>query len=83
MGNTKGSVAIFPFDPKSKGIEEAKSGRIDAVGYGDAQFVYEGSPAQTPAAGESLERKSLTTDTENNSDDFVIDGNPSPEKASN
>lgn len=83
LGNTKGSVAIFPFDPKSKSAEEAKNGRIDAVGYGDVQFVYEGSPAQVPAAGESLERKSLTTDTENNSDDFVIDGNPSPERASN
>jgi len=34
LSNSAGSVAIFPWDPEDKTAEEAKSVRIDAMGWG-------------------------------------------------
>ena len=44
---------------------------IDMVGFGEP-FSSEGSPASNPAGGESIERKEIGLDTNDNSQDFVI-----------
>lgn len=54
---------------------------IDKVGWGNADEP-EGSPAPALEANKSLERKSLTTDTDNNSNDFILI-NPSPKNSTN
>ncbi|MBI2084708.1 MAG: lamin tail domain-containing protein [Candidatus Aenigmarchaeota archaeon] len=81
--STNGSVAVFPFNPNMKSIEEAKNGRVDAVAWGNPDHVYEGSPAQVPSSDKSLERKSLATDTDDNSNDFAINAVPTPKNSSN
>jgi hypothetical protein len=45
LSNDKGSVAIFPWDPETKTAEQAKSGRIDAVAWGNVSYVKEGLEA--------------------------------------
>ena len=80
LSNSKGSIAILPFDPKGKSAEEAKSGRIDALGWGNVSHVFEGVPCSTPSRGKSLERNSHL-DTDNNSLDFIIT-TPTPENSS-
>jgi hypothetical protein len=83
-----GSVGIFPWDPNTKTAEEAKAGKIDAVGWGSATYVYETATASTPGSGESIERKSLgggyapCQDMDNNSFDFVVQGTPTPKNSS-
>lgn len=54
---------------------------VDKVGWGDAN---EPEGIATPALedGKSLERKSLTTDTDNNSNDFIL-SSPSPRNSAN
>ena len=47
---------------------------VDAIGWGETT-LYEGTPASIDV-GKSMERKSLTTDTDNNFEDFVIKDNP-------
>lgn len=81
FSNTNGSVAIFPFDPKSKSIDEAKVGRIDAVGWGNPTYVYEGTSAPVPEKGKSLQRKSLSVDTDNNLNDFIVSDSPTPQNS--
>jgi uncharacterized repeat protein (TIGR01451 family) len=82
-----GSVGIFPWDPDTKTAEEAKAGRIDAVGWGSVTYVYETATASTPSSGESIERKSLNggygpcKDTNNNSIDFFVQGTPTPKNS--
>ncbi len=84
LSDTAGSVGIFPWDPNTKTAEEAKAGKIDAVGWGSATYVYETATASTPGSGESIERNPLKEgyapcqDTDDNSVDFVVQDTPTP-----
>jgi hypothetical protein len=55
---------------------------VDALGYGSfggsATFAGEGMPAPDVDAGESLARYGTTTDADDNSADFYVNGSPSP-----
>lgn len=62
-------------------IIDTDSTVIDKVGWGDANDA-EGSPTPALEENKSLERKSLTTDTDNNSNDFTL-ATPSPKNSSN
>ncbi|MGB7000946.1 MAG: NosD domain-containing protein [Halobacteriota archaeon] len=83
-----GSVGIFPWDPDTKTAEEAKAGKIDAVGWGSVTYVYETATASTPGSGESIEREPLKEgyapcqDTDDNSVDFDEPGTPTPKNIS-
>ncbi len=88
-----GSVGIFPWDPDTKTAEEAKAGRIDAVGWGSVDYVYEDKNATVPGSDKSLQRKVSATinedgvhgpawDTDNNSTDFFLQSNPNPQNSS-
>ena len=96
LGDNKGSVAIFPWDPREKTVDEAKTMCIDAVGWkqndqADDPIVHEGAPTSNPDAGKSMVRKTDATgvdplygnawDTDNNSDDFVLQV-PNPQNSS-
>lgn len=62
-------------------IIDANGFVIDKVGYGNATDP-ENSPALAPDDSKNLQRKSLTTDTDNNSNDF-ISATPSPRNSAN
>ncbi|MBI2547273.1 MAG: lamin tail domain-containing protein [Candidatus Aenigmarchaeota archaeon] len=81
--SNNGSIAVFPFDPRTKTSEDAKNGRIDAVGWGNPAYVFENSPAIPPDSGSSLQRKSVTADTDNNLADFDVNGQPTPKNSTN
>ena len=87
LSDTAGSVGIFHWDPDTKTAEEAKAGRIDAVGWGSVTYVYETATASTPSSGESIERKSLNgdyapaQDTDDNSIDFFVQDTPTPKNS--
>jgi hypothetical protein len=83
LNDAAGSVAIFPWDPAEKTAEEAEEGRIDAVAWGAVSYVKEGSEAEVPDSGLSLQRRVNETvtfdgvhgpgwDTENNAADFFL-----------
>jgi parallel beta-helix repeat protein len=82
-----GSVGIFPWDPDTKTAEEAKAGKIDAVGWGSVTYVYETATASTPGSGESIEREPLKDgyapcqDTDDNSVDFFVQDAPTPKNS--
>ncbi|MGB3457791.1 MAG: NosD domain-containing protein, partial [Halobacteriota archaeon] len=88
LKDTAGSVGIFPWDPDTKTAEEAKTGKIDAVGWGSVTYVYETATASTPGSGESIEREPLKVgyapcqDTDDNSVDFVVQDIPTPKNSS-
>ena len=88
LSNTAGSVGIFPWDPDTKTAEEAKAGKIDAVGWGSVTYVYETATASTPGSGESIEREPLKEgyapcqDTDDNSVDLVVQDTPTPKNSS-
>jgi len=63
LSNSAGSVGIFPWDPDEKTPEEAKNGRIDAVGWGSVEYVKEDSEAGVPSEGKSIERKAQSAST--------------------
>ncbi|MDD2731868.1 MAG: lamin tail domain-containing protein [Candidatus Pacebacteria bacterium] len=74
LNNDLGAVAVFPWDPEDKTIEEANLGRIDAVGWGGIN-VKEKEAADLPQEGESLQREINKEgqgyqDTDNNKSDF-------------
>lgn len=48
LSNSAGAVGIFPWDPATKTAEDAKSGRIDAVGWGSVEYVNETQSAAVP-----------------------------------
>ncbi|NQE54064.1 Cell surface glycoprotein, partial [ANME-1 cluster archaeon GoMg3.2] len=82
-----GSVGIFPWDPDTKTAEEAKAGKIDALGWGSVTYVYETATASTPSSGKSIERSSLKEgyapcqDTDDNSVDLVVQETPTPKNS--
>ncbi len=78
-----GSISIFSFNPRTKTSDEAKNGRTDTVGWNSPVYVFESSPAITPENGKSLQRTSLTSDTDNNSQDFSLNDSPSPKNSTN
>jgi parallel beta-helix repeat protein len=88
LSNTAGSVGIFPWVPNTKTAEEAKAGKIDAVGWSGVTHVYETATASTPSLGESIERKPLKDgyapcqDTDDNSVDFDVQDTPTPKNRS-
>jgi len=51
---------------------------VDKVGFGENACFPEGSPAANPPEAQSIERKELGLDTDDNSQDFIINENPSP-----
>lgn len=56
---------------------------IDKVGWGNAKD-FEGSPITNPEKGQSIERKKINEiyqDTDNNSSDFFINFNPTPQNS--
>ncbi len=79
LGNSEGSVAIFPWDPEGKTSEEAENGRIDAVGWGDVE-IKESESCDPAPKGKSLNRISSSQyqDTDLNSFDFEIRDDPTP-----
>ena len=91
LSNSAGSVAIFPWKLQEKTVDEAKNGRIDAVGWGSVDHVYENATTVVPPDGESIERKANETgaipgygnawDTDNNSNDFVLREVPNPQNS--
>lgn len=89
LSNLNGSVAVFPFDPKTKTVEDAKAGKIDALGWGYPENVYENVSSVAPESGKSLERKpgySNSTagngwDTDDNLEDFIIRDTPEPQNS--
>jgi hypothetical protein len=62
-------------------IIDANSTIIDKVGWGDANEP-EGSATVALEENKSLERKSLTTDTDNNANDFIL-STPTPKNSTN
>jgi len=83
LDNTSGSVAIFPWDPTGKTVEESEAGRIDAVAWGTVSYVKEGTEAPAPGSGLSLQRRVSETvtfdgvhgpgwDTDINAADFFV-----------
>ena len=88
--SNNGSIAVFPFNPRTKtnadaqnGRIDAQNGRIDALGWGNPAFVFESSPAVTPSNDKSLTRNSLTTDSDNNAQDFSLSTAPTPRNSTN
>ncbi len=51
---------------------------VDKVGFGESPFSPEGTAAPEPPAEKSTQRKTLGIDTNDNSQDFVINETPSP-----
>jgi hypothetical protein len=90
LSDTNGSIAVFPFDPTTKTTEEAKLGRIDAMGWGNPVYVYENTSCLVPDINKSLERKpgylNSTAgngwDSDNNLEDFVLRDLPEPQNFS-
>lgn len=76
LHDKKGSVAIFPWDPTTKTVDEAKNGRIDALGWGSANHVYETTAPPYPDVYKSLVRRIDGWDEDNNASDFIEDDLP-------
>jgi DNA/RNA endonuclease YhcR with UshA esterase domain len=86
LNDTVGAVVIFPWDPTTKSAEEAKNGRIDALGWGDVTYVKEGTIISAPSQNNSLERRPANNygngeDTENNAQDFILQNSPNPQNS--
>jgi len=63
ISNTDGAVGIYSANPATKSSPAAAAAVcVDKVGWGSPQ-VYEGTPAQVPAVGQSLERKARSNST--------------------
>lgn len=82
ISNT-GSIALFPFNPKTKTVQGAMDGKIDAIGWGNVSFVFENSSTPLLENGKSVQRKSLDSDSDNNFQDFEITESPSPKNSQN
>jgi parallel beta-helix repeat protein len=81
LHDKKGSVAIFPWDPTTKTAAEAKDGRFDALGWGDVDHVYEGTPPDYPDIYRSLKRRIKGWDENDNNSDFIEDNLPFAENS--
>lgn len=83
FNNEEGSVAIFPWNPIEKTVDEVKTERIDAVGWGKV-LVFENESIRNLENNMSLARKiedKEMIDTDNNNLDFVI-SDPTPTNSS-
>jgi len=81
LSNSSGAIAIFPFDPETKTIEEAEAGKIDAIGWGGAK-VKESESVLQIEDNKSVARKISAIsqnyqDSDNNKNDFETK-EPSP-----
>ncbi|MEA3463903.1 MAG: lamin tail domain-containing protein, partial [Patescibacteria group bacterium] len=73
LNDANGSVVIFLSDPKIKTVEEAKQGKIDAVGWGNVDYVKEKNPVIFSGDDQSIKRKienSIIIDSDDNDADF-------------
>ncbi|MBU1137157.1 right-handed parallel beta-helix repeat-containing protein, partial [Patescibacteria group bacterium] len=73
INNYSGSLVISA--SSSAATEEV---RIDTLGWGSAQYVFEGSPAAAPEQYHSLTRRTAGWDTDDNSADFITKDWPNP-----
>lgn len=73
LSNTNGSIAIFPWNPALKTIDEARLGRADAVGWGNV-IVKEEEAISSFEIDKGLAREEEATfvDSDNNKLDFII-----------
>ncbi len=79
LNDKKGSIAIFPWNPKERSEEEdIAKGVIDALGWGSVAFVYEGDESIVSSRNRSLKRFLDGWDSDNNEDDFIEILWPSP-----
>jgi len=74
----KGSVAIFSANPATTTPEKAKEGLIDAIGWGNVDFVYETATASAAATNKTIIRRINGWDTGDNSNDFMESEWPTP-----
>jgi len=81
IGNSKGSIAIFPWDPTTKTPEEAENSAIDVLGWGNVSYVYEVSAPAASSLEKSLVRNITGWDTNNNQDDFIEKDWPNPKNS--
>ncbi|HUT96385.1 MAG TPA: right-handed parallel beta-helix repeat-containing protein [Candidatus Paceibacterota bacterium] len=83
LSNSNGSIAIFPFDPKTKTTSESQAGAIDATAWGDVDFIKEGMEFQTAlGADKSMQRINFQDNGDNNTD-FEYKKIPTPKNSLN
>ena len=73
LNDSNGSVAIFPWDPTSTTSAEAEIGAIDALGWGEVDYVYKTATSSPPGLNKSLVRQS--------NNEFTVDDWPSPKNS--
>lgn len=90
LSNSDGSIAIFPFDPTTKTASESRAGAIDAVAWGDVDFVKEGTEFQTELGiDKSMQRigsppiGEAGQDNDDNNTDFELKTIPMPTNSNN
>ena len=64
LNNSDGALALFSFDPREASSSDIVNIKIDAVAWGDSQFVFEGDPIELNTNAETLERKAFEHSTE-------------------
>jgi len=83
LSNSSGSIAIFPFDPITKTASEAQAGAIDAVAWGNVNFVKEGTAFnQELGIDKSMQRKNFQDSNDTNID-FEFQKIPTPTNSNN
>ena len=81
LSDIAGSVAIYSSNPKGKSSAMLKKQYIDAVGWGEAEFVKETTACGiAPEKNKSLERKQ-NQDTDDNARDFSLQSELTPENS--
>lgn len=83
LANSNGSVAIFPFNPEEKTIEEISAEVIDAVAWGDVNFVKETTEFQQELGIDKSMQRINFQDNGNNNTDFEYKTIPSPTNSKN
>lgn len=63
LSNSAGSVGIFTTDPDGKTVAEAQAAKIDVVAWGNVSHVKEGTEANAPGSGKSIERRARSSST--------------------
>lgn len=73
LNDYDGSVGIFSSDPRISSSSEAKSYKIDVVGWGSPQYVYEGAPIKIQSKTKSIERKARASSTKESMEEAFSD----------
>ncbi len=74
IGDSDGSIALFTSDPRFASSSSVDSLRVDAVGWGGAEMVYEGSPVLITENSVAIERKAKAESSSEGMDDVYGDG---------